>query len=179
MCKVNIHLIVKMKELSWKARAVPANAALRIVSFKETHWQSEDPWCLLWHFYWNWEVPRWAIQVSAQEKCKTCQTCTQKGSNSSAGCFPWGNQKFVTTWNPWISQICDWMGEQFCDCGKESSMWIQQFSLTWTYSEEETANMPRSERLKWSFGKGTILHMFQWGNYWKISWNEMVYHCWL
>ena len=33
----HVHLIVKMKEMSQKARAVPTNAVLRSVSFKETH----------------------------------------------------------------------------------------------------------------------------------------------
>ena len=42
---------------------------------------------------------RRTLQVPAQTKCKTCKTCTNEGSNSSAGHFPKGNQEFGMTWN--------------------------------------------------------------------------------
>ena len=42
-----------------------------------------------------------AIQVPAQRKCKTPKTCTKESFHSFTVCFPWGNQQFGTTWNPW------------------------------------------------------------------------------
>ena len=71
--------------------------------FKELHWQKWGSlMCTLTCFHWNWEVFQRTVQVPAQEKCKTCKTCTKESSNSSAGCFLWGNEEFWTTWNPRI-----------------------------------------------------------------------------
>ena len=65
------------------------------------------------------------------------------------------------------------MGEQFCNSGKESSSWFQQWRLFYT---EEALNLPGSKGPEWGVGERTILHQKHWGNTWKIPWNDPIHH---